>query len=476
MFTNNGYALLIGVDDYAAFDASSARPAGTSNLPGSRNDVKLWWQLCRQIGMKPEHIHVLASPPIPASELEGAIPSHLGSATAAEILEKAAWLGRMMAGGSQPTGLLTYSGHGDWVPGKGLALCPTDAALGANEQLVHTVSFKELNDRLAAQADNLTVVLDTCHSGPDPRAPAVNGTGTGRALTLTGRPLANLSGVRQQGTAPELVELAGRVLAAARRDQVAYQVRVDGEYHGVFSWALANAIAQWHPVQQGENVRFDVSYGTAVETAARLISALYFDQMPEVHGVAGLASLALLRQGLDGQPGETVAVPDRTVVPAQIDPGVDDYVIYTITNVDGTQLGQLLVTATANADLGFQANTEYWYITTNWNNSTTVTFTGGPSMSWSSPPSGLGLLSFATLRSTTWSYGYMAGTLPLNYNATSGTVVGLRWNMGWNGSVWAGTVTWFHNTASNVLGPGTVWELPPTAHNSYQYYITNSPI
>jgi hypothetical protein len=41
----------------------------------------------------------------------------------------------------------------------------------------------------------------------------------------------------------------------------------------------------------------------------------------------------------------------------QIDPGSDDYVIDTLTDDAGTQLGQILVTATANAGLGLLATT-----------------------------------------------------------------------------------------------------------------------
>src|ERR1700712_1745531 len=74
MFTNEGYALLIGVDDYSAFDVSRDQTIGTHDLKGSRNDVRAFWKLCRLIGMKPANIRVLASPPIYYRELEGATP------------------------------------------------------------------------------------------------------------------------------------------------------------------------------------------------------------------------------------------------------------------------------------------------------------------------------------------------------------------------------------------------------------------
>jgi hypothetical protein len=156
---------------------------------------------------------------------------------------------------------------------------------------------------------------------------------------------------------------------------------------------------------------------------------------------------------------------------AQIDPGQKDYVLYTLTDDAGNQLGQLVVTATLNADLGFLANTEYWYLSTNLSNSSAVTFTGGPSMSWSNPPSGLGELSFATKRSTSWSYGYMLGSLLLDHNPLNGAVVGLNWGISNAGGIWSGQMNWYHNTATNVLGPGTTVRLAPGSYNSREYYI-----
>ena len=55
MLINDGYAVLIGVDDYSAFDASRALPAGTSGLAGSLNDVRVWWKQCRLLGLAPAH-------------------------------------------------------------------------------------------------------------------------------------------------------------------------------------------------------------------------------------------------------------------------------------------------------------------------------------------------------------------------------------------------------------------------------------
>ena len=68
MFHNDGYALLIGIDDYSTYDKSRPQAVGTSNLDGSRNDAKVFWRFCRLIGMKPgqgrsgELVHSQTSP------------------------------------------------------------------------------------------------------------------------------------------------------------------------------------------------------------------------------------------------------------------------------------------------------------------------------------------------------------------------------------------------------------------------------
>src|SRR5262245_17330698 len=92
---------------------------------------------------------------------------------------------------------------------------------------------------------------------------------------------------------------------------------------------------------------------------------------------------------------------------AQIDPGYKDYLVYTITQ-GLIQRGKVLVTRTTGG--GYQADKEYWYLSTNISMSMSVTFTSGASQYWSTPPSGLGTLSFTTERRPTWTSGTPSGT------------------------------------------------------------------
>ncbi len=221
MLSNDGYALLIGVDDYSSFDVSRRQAPGTTDLPGSRNDARAFWRLCRRIGIQPANIRVLTSPPIDFHELPGAGPENVAPATEAEILAGAAWLASQLQARAQPdarpTGLLTYSGHGDWLAGQGPGALPRRRdGRGHPAISSHAVPFRVLNEMLGEDgaAENLTVVLDTCHSG------AIGGAGD---RPLTHRRLGSLTGNAVSGHVPASEQLAGRVMVAARRDQVAYQ-------------------------------------------------------------------------------------------------------------------------------------------------------------------------------------------------------------------------------------------------------------
>jgi hypothetical protein len=353
MFTNDGYALLIGVDDYSAFDASRRQPIGTTDLEGSRNDVRAFWRQCRRLGMKPANIRVLASPVIDFRDLPGATPENVAPATEAEILGKTRWLAEKLSQKSKPTGLLTYSGHGDWLADRGLLLCPSDvtwaATPGDAPDLPHAVPLAALDALLAPHAENLTVVLDTCHAGLE----ATEGTSlTGRLLSLTRRRI-------PEGAAPG-PGISGRVLTATSRTELAHQATFDGQFRGVFSWALGAAMDQWQATQEGSSVRLDLSYGKLLETTRRLLSALWFAQTPELYGPPGLADLAVFHQGLTGHPGETREVPDRRVKTAQIDPGSTVWRQVVLNFADSTAFATVYV---FNQPLGhFVPGREYWYV------------------------------------------------------------------------------------------------------------------
>jgi hypothetical protein len=158
----------------------------------------------------------------------------------------------------------------------------------------------------------------------------------------------------------------------------------------------------------------------------------------------------------------------------EIDPGTDDYVIYSVLNDAGLQLGSVLVTATAGD--GYDANTEYWYLTTNLSNSSAVTFIGGASESWSTPPSGLGTLSFTMNRTPTWSTASSRGTFPVYSDVFTGEYDAVNWGMSESGGSWTGSITWWHNSTTNMFGPGVTRRLAPRSTSGSHYYDYQTPL
>jgi hypothetical protein len=160
---------------------------------------------------------------------------------------------------------------------------------------------------------------------------------------------------------------------------------------------------------------------------------------------------------------------------AQIDPGVRNYVLYGLLQ-GGVQIGKVLVTGSV-AGAGFDANREYWYLATNVNTGSPLTFSGGTSQDWSNPPSGLGTLSFVTQRTPTWTSGTPRGTMLLESNALTGERVGINWGMSVSGGVWSGSITWWHSNTNNIFGPSTTNTLSPgTPSSGTWYYYVTSPL
>jgi hypothetical protein len=363
MFINDGFAVLIGVDDYSAFDASRALPAGTSGLAGSLNDVRVWWKQCRLLGLAPAQIRVLTSPVIDFSELEGATSENVGPATEAEIRATVSWLAEKLGQPSQPSGLLTYSGHGDWIEGRGPVLCPSDVAfVDGAAAMTHAISYADLGALLGQAWDNLTVVLDCCHTSgaPDGEGLAQGGGNTGRPLSLTRR-----AAPKGSALPAHAMQLPGRVLSASQRAQPACQSKFDGVDRGAFSWSLTSALEQWRAVQAGGGVRLDVSYGKLVEASRRVLEALWFPQAPALYGPPGLASLAVFQQGLTPKPGQTTRRPDGPRQMCQLDGGNDIWRIYTLTFNDpySTPFATVIIVNTTQFS-GYATGKEYWYINT----------------------------------------------------------------------------------------------------------------
>ena len=160
---------------------------------------------------------------------------------------------------------------------------------------------------------------------------------------------------------------------------------------------------------------------------------------------------------------------------AEVDPGTINYTVYQVTNSAGEQMAQVLVTGATAGD-GFAANTEYWYMYENLSNSTTFTFTGGVSEPWSTAPSGLGTLSFTMTATPTWSSGTISGTLPSYAPPRGEGFYAVDWEMSESGGSWTGSITWWHSSESDLVGPSQSLTLTPGSTSGTHYYYTATPL
>lgn len=323
MLAPDNCALFIGVEDYSAFDASLGQPAGTSDLPGARADAIAFFEVCKDLGIPAENMRILTSPRLDPAALSLLPAACLGDATAESILEGTRWLAERLGAAGKPPGLFTYSGHGDWLEGEGLVLCPSDTT---GPGLRGALPFARLQAIFDAQraAANLTVLLDTCHAGA-----ARAGMGR-RAGSLSGRALPALLG-------GQIPSLGDRMVAACKAGELAWRGKFSGVSRGAFSWAVASTLEQWSPRSVGGHVELDLSYDELVDRARRLLSALSFEQTPVLHGRPGTGQTPFFHAGPGGAGDPTSADPTAVGSSGQLNPDVNyELRLSWITNEDWT--------------------------------------------------------------------------------------------------------------------------------------------
>ncbi len=357
----NDYALIIGVEDYAAYDRSMDLPAGTNAVTGALNDAKTFVRQCTSMGLAPERLRVITSPRLSPEDLgpEGRGVT-LGDATHDSIVAGITWLAQAISGAEPSAGLLTFSGHGTQSSGVGVALCPSDTT-GSLEQLVHVAELRRQIGR-GKVADNLTMLLDCCH--------AQVGADRGTSLRARLRAL-------PEGVDPEKLGVAERVIAACGRDQVSESSQFGGRRNGAFTWAITSAMGQWKAVDEDGVTRLDVAYGELVRRTRALLEALSFTQVPVLSGPPGVATLAFLHPGLSRHPGEVDREPDAPRGHRQLDAGQKGFRSYDVSIVDATgalyAIARVIVTNTSGtfyytaqgvhgtATMAMSAGVEYWF-------------------------------------------------------------------------------------------------------------------
>jgi hypothetical protein len=281
-------ALLVGINTY-----------GTKPLRGCVNDVKqMQAVLQRYYGFQPENMRILTD----------------GEATSANVKGGLEWLA---GGGSEPDAVRVfhYSGHGSYVAdengdepdGRDECLVPVDYRTAG---LITDDTLKTFYDRFPRSA-NLTLVMDSCHSGTvqkDMQADivakflpvsleeqeridqaAARFVEDQREFIVTelsqprGEPLSEaalrqkvrelMSTFEKKRFGDVRVREANILLAGCRADQQSADAFINGDYHGAFTYFIGDCITQSHG---------NISHRQLAEQVGRLLRAGGFVQIPQL--------------------------------------------------------------------------------------------------------------------------------------------------------------------------------------------------
>lgn len=272
------HALLVGINCYASPDVP--------DLGGCVNDMDAMEQLLRdRFKVPPENIKKLTDSQATYRAIKEAFQAHL-------IAQACAWAeaGRE---GTAPAFLFHYSGHGSQAldetgtepDGMDETLVPHDSRTEGGYD-IKDWELGQLLDELTEYSDNVTVILDCCHSGSGTREVKPSIVHTRRCQPdlrpqPTQRPL---SRVRTRGlTAPSGWALGGRyvLLAACRdREEANEYVAQEGESfreHGALTYFLIKELSQMTPERP-------LTYRELHERLRYQINTTYEDQMPQCEG------------------------------------------------------------------------------------------------------------------------------------------------------------------------------------------------
>lgn len=241
--TFEGYALLIGSNEHPN---SGNNLAGNSRngQRGTINDLRVYWDLARAIGIRPANIRVLASPEIAPGELQASANGvTIGQATSAEIIAGVTWLAQRLGGAFTSCGLLAFAGLGDYKDGTGLVLCGSDV----RADLSGTVSLAQIRALLQSHAPNrrLYALLDTCFFGPEV---ATEAGGAGRPRCLSGR-------TKPDNADLTLLRPGDKVSLAAAVDATTYEAPTRHGWHGPLSASVMESLDVFGvPVRGGDGL------------------------------------------------------------------------------------------------------------------------------------------------------------------------------------------------------------------------------
>lgn len=226
-------ALLVGINDYSASTiARSAirNPRGINNLRGAVMDVETAATLLAgRYGFTASNIITLKDQQATRTAILQALGALASKATAHDVI------------------LFYYSGHGSQVfnpqstepDRRDETIVPADAILGAAD--IRDKELRRLFNAILDRGAQLTVVLDSCHSGSA-------GRGMPSGLPVRGVRPDSRAVIDGAGAGPRPEDRGAVILAAAQDFDLAWEtLDAEGKMHGAFSWALARAMRDATP-------------------------------------------------------------------------------------------------------------------------------------------------------------------------------------------------------------------------------------
>lgn len=382
------YALIIGSNDYAAFDASVGNDPGTSNLRAAVLDALGYARVAYRAGFAPENIRLLLSgaeggAQIPADVRENVsmpLPEHLsladlvaaGRADRETILEGLRWLASKLGEVEGSVGLLAFIGHGA-ASADDLLYCGSDTVAGYG----NAIAWGEVEDILAevSHRSALTVFLETCHAAAARRRRAVV-----RTLATGGIP---------ESLARRADRMDAAIVTASLAEEVAMEMPFGLGWRGAFSLAVEQILSRFSTGE--EDVPFTISPSALVSRATKLLTAQGVIQRPAARGRPGRLRSAVLAPRDAAVPtdaGMGRLLPQE-LWPDMSEPGIALYGLRTFDS-NGTEIGTgglVVVTGSTYAEVygisklnsigKFHSKGAYWFFPKSETNQTINPFENG---------------------------------------------------------------------------------------------------
>jgi hypothetical protein len=314
------FALLIGIDDYGAYDRSAGLAPGTSDLRGAVNDVRLYWRTFQNLGIPPRNVRVLTTPRLDADDLGAPSAVTCGEASRAGIENGLDWLRDVVRHDRGARGIVTFCGHGD-TDARGLLLCPSDVERGLSMAIPFNDVAARLDDR--RPGTDITLFLDACHA-------AAGAVGSSDVRTRSLRGGASVGDAERRLKRAEDV-----VLAASGPDEPSYEYLLHGAWQGAFTWAVTSLLDRWGVSPNGSY--FGLSYRELMQRARHVLANLAVEQRPVYAGPAEEAHNLVL----GGRAAEPKAEKPQEGVMREVPPGMQGYILK---NQSGTSIGYIDVT------------------------------------------------------------------------------------------------------------------------------------